>query len=305
MPGKKTNDEFIEEMKYLRPEVEVLGEYINSKNPILCRCLVSNVVWNPTPDALLHGKRCRICATNSRRNKRMKPHDVFIQEMNVKQPNMIVNGRYDGAWRKIECTCNICGVTDLYYPANLLYDGGCWTCGNRKISEKLSMPLEVFLEKLRSVNQDIKYIDGYIKGSDHVNVQCLKCEHTWSPQAKSLLQGVGCPICCQSHGERAIDMYLHDNNILHKHQQKYDELLGVNGGNLSYDFYLFDYNILIEYQGQYHDGTVKIQTEAEFKIQQTHDLLKKEYANSYDIKLVEIWYWDFKNINSILDEILK
>ena len=84
-------------------------------------------------------------------------------------------------------------------------------------------------------------------------------------------------------------------------QHKYDNLRGVNNGLLSYDFYLEQYNLLIEYQGQYHDGTARNQTKEQFEIQQEHDRRKKEYTKSHNIELLEIWYWDFDNIETILN----
>lgn len=93
----------------------------------------------------------------------------------------------------------------------------------------------------------------------------------------------GCPHCRKSKGELAISSYLRENHIAFVPYKKFDNLLGVRGGRLSYDFYLPDYNMLIEYQGEFHDGTANIQTEEDFKIQSEHDRRKAEYAreNNY------------------------
>jgi len=77
-------------------------------------------------------------------------------------------------------------------------------------------------------------------------------------------------------------------------------LIGVGGGNLSYDFYLPNYNLLIEYQGEFHDGTAIQQSKEKFKKQLEHDKRKREYADNHNINLLEIWYWDFDNIEKIL-----
>lgn len=39
-----------------------------------------------------------------------------------------------------------------------------------------------------------------------------------------------------------------------------------------------------------------------FKIQQEHDRRKRDYAKEHNIELLEIWYWDFNNIEQILSE---
>lgn len=302
MPRKRTHQEFISEMKEKRPEVVVLGEYINANTHVPCRCAISGETWSPLPYDVLHGSKCPTCALNGRADKRRKPHHQFLDEMRVKQPNLIVNTVYLGAWRPVECTCLICNTTKDYYPADLLYAGGCWTCGNKKIGEKLSMRLDTFLQKLSDVSTDIEYVDGFVNASSAVNVRCKICEHLWSPKAQSLLQGYGCPVCRQSHGEKAVDKYLHEHDIDHIHQKEFDGLVGLGGRNLSYDFYFPLYNTLLEYQGVYHDGTASNQTDVEFCKQQEHDHRKSEYAKNHSIQLLEIWYYDFDNIISILDD---
>ena len=236
MPRKRTHQEFINEMKEKRPEIVVLGEYINATTHVLCYCTISHDTWSPLPYDVLHGKKCPTCALKGRADKRRKPHQQFVDEMKIKHPNLVVNTQYRGAWQPVECTCLTCNTTKNYYPANLLYSG-CWICGNKKIGEKLSMELDTFLQKLSVVSPDIEYVDGFVNASSPVNVRCKICGHSWSPKAQSLLQGYGCPICRQSHGEKEIDKYLHENNVNHIHQKEFDGLVGVGGRNLSYDFY--------------------------------------------------------------------
>lgn len=98
--------------------------------------------------------------------------------------------------------------------------------------------------------------------------------------------------------------YLENKSISFEIHKKFDGLVGVGGRGLSYDFYLPDHNLLIEYQGEFHDGTPVCQTNEAFLTQQEHDARKKNYAKLYGIKLLEIWYHDFYNIDSILDTLL-
>ena len=84
----------------------------------------------------------------------------------------------------------------------------------------------------------------------------------------------------------------------------YSDLRGINNGLLTYDFYLPKYNLLIEYQGEFHDNSVSYQSEFDFALQIEHDNRKRQYTNDNNIQLLEIWYWDFNNIEKILDKIL-
>ena len=126
--------------------------------------------------------------------------------------------------------------------------------------------------------------------------------------ASNFTCGNRCPKCKESKGEKKIKEYLKNYSIYFIPQKTFPNLLGVGNGNLSYDFYIPDYNLLIEYQGQYHDGTAryKKETQEEYEErverQKEHDRRKKEYAKENNIKLLEIWYWDFNNITEILNK---
>lgn len=304
MPKKKTNEEFLNDLRLINQNVLPLEEYVNASTKIDILCLNCNNVFSASPDNLLHNKGCPICARKIRGLKRRKTHEKFIEEMEIKHPELIVNSMYTTSFDKVNCTCKICGNIFEGTPANMLYGSGCNECGNKKIGAKLTKPFLQFEEELYNVNQDVTILGEYVKQSSRIHVMCNVCGHEWSPIGTSLLLGFGCPMCANSHGEKRIDRYLHSLNISHEHQKEYDGLCGSRGGMLSYDFYLSDYNLLIEYQGEYHDGTVCNQTQEEFNRQVLHDKLKKEYAKTNNIELIEIWYYDYNNIETILNHYL-
>lgn len=69
--------------------------------------------------------------------------------------------------------------------------------------------------------------------------------------------------------------------------------------------------LLIEYQGIQHEKPIDFSGKGQdfslksFKLQQEHDKRKREYAKEHNINLLEIWYWDFDNIENILDNTLE
>lgn len=110
-----------------------------------------------------------------------------------------------------------------------------------------------------------------------------------------------CPQCSNtSRGEFIVAKVLSDNNVDFIKNKWYKHLVGVGGKRLSYDFYIKKFNTLIEFNGTYHDGSANRQTESQLKIQQEHDMRKRDYANKNNIKLIEIWYWDRDNVEEIL-----
>ena len=135
------------------------------------------------------------------------------------------------------------------------------------------------------------------KNEEHKDYE-IKCHH--------FTNGNRCKVCNESKGERKIREILNTYNINFIPQKEFLGLVGTSEWKpLSYDFYIPSLNLLIEYQGQYHDGTAKNQTKEQFLNQQEHDRRKKEYAKLHNIKLLEIWYWDFNNIEEILNKNVK
>jgi len=136
----------------------------------------------------------------------------------------------------------------------------------------------------------------------------VKCNYEWNSiiSNRTGCNANGCPKCNKSKGEKRIEKYFKENNFTESidyiPQKPFPKLIGVGYRQLSYDFYLPQYNLLIEYQGEFHDGTAHIQTEDDFKRQQEHDKRKKQYALDNNINLLPIWYWDFENIEKILDK---
>ena len=97
-----------------------------------------------------------------------------------------------------------------------------------------------------------------------------------------------------------------NNKIKYQSQKKFDTLLGLKNGHLSYDFYIESFNLLIEAQGIQHEKPIELfGGEEQFKIQQEHDRRKREYAENNGYRLLEIWYYDYDNIDEILDEFIK
>lgn len=83
--GKRTHEEFIKLISTKSPNIKILGKYINAKSKIHCRCKIDNYEWTPTPDHLLSGEGCPMCA-KIRRNQshKKKTHEQFIQACNEK-----------------------------------------------------------------------------------------------------------------------------------------------------------------------------------------------------------------------------
>ena len=146
------------------------------------------------------------------------------------------------------------------------------------------------------------------------NKDCVKCEECGKSFKRSLLNltkyntdMVICKNCHISKGERIIKDYLINNNFYFIHDEPYfKDLLSDLGRPLRPDFILPNERVWIEYNGEQHFEHIKRRmTKENFKRLQKHDELKNNYAKQHNWKLIRIPYYDFENIEEILNNILK
>ena len=113
-----------------------------------------------------------------------------------------------------------------------------------------------------------------------------------------------CPICNVSKGEQRIMDWLNNNNIKYIYDEPYfNGLLSPLGNPLRPDFIIEDRKIWIEYDGEFHFGE-RFKGDS-FEIMQEHDIIKDMYAIKNKWRLIRIPYWEFNNIEEILEKELK
>lgn len=61
----RTNEEYIDEVANINPDIEVIGAYINSNTPILHKCKIDGCEWLSRPSYILSGRGCPICHESS------------------------------------------------------------------------------------------------------------------------------------------------------------------------------------------------------------------------------------------------
>lgn len=301
---RKTHEQFLSQIKTVNENVEILSKYEKDNIKAKCRCRICGFEWESTPSNLLQGRGCKKCHFNNIKNKQTKSHEQFISELYDVNNSIKVLSKYSGIKNKVDCKCLIHNQTFVMSAEHLLRgETGCKECINVKNHLSGLKTHEQFIGELADINANIEVVGQYNGAKSRIEVKCLKCGHIWTPVASSLLCGTGCPCCKRSKGEERIERYLTDNNIKFESQKKFSDLR--NTLPLSYDFYIPEHNLLIEYQGQFHDGSASmIEKEKYFDKQQRNDRLKKDYAKNNHYNFLEIWYYDYKNIESIIDKFI-
>ena len=307
---QKTHFEFVDQVKEINADIEILGQYTNSKVKVKCRCLIDNYEWDANPPTLLKGHGCPKCAAKRISEARAKTHEEFIEALHMINKNIEVLDKYNGARNRIKCRCLVDGNEWETTPDNLLQGCGCSKCGDRSVSEKLRKTHEQFINELKEINSDIEVLDRYSTNNTSIRCRCLVDGNEWDVLPSSLLMGARCPKCSNkySKGEVEVDLYCKTN--LFKYEKQYRINKCRYKHTLPFDFAIFNKDeliALIEYQGQQHYEPVDFAGKGDgwalknFELQQKKDNIKRTYCKENNIPLIEIPYW-IEDIERFIDD---
>ena len=76
---KLTHEEYVEKVKDVNPNIEVLGKYINSSTKILHRCKIDGYEWYARPYNILNGRGCPKCKSS----KGEKAISIWLKEKGI------------------------------------------------------------------------------------------------------------------------------------------------------------------------------------------------------------------------------
>lgn len=103
-------DNFINHVKESNPHIEIIGEYIDTKTPIKCRCKKCGYEWNSLPTVLYRYRNCPLCKNQ-----------------------VVVKGKNDIATTNPELIPYFNNIEDAYSHCTInttRVDFKCPTCGN-------------------------------------------------------------------------------------------------------------------------------------------------------------------------------
>ena len=297
MPRKKTYEEvkdLFESKGYILLDTEYIDahtklRYICKKHP--------DIIQSTRYNSLQQGKGCPYCVG--------KAKHTFEEVKNYFEScgYTLLEDTYINANTRMKYQCPHHPTKELYIRYSDLRHGvRCPYCS--KVGRKTYEDIKDEFEARGYILVSSK--DEYVNTHSMLRYICPKHPNEINTISYyNFYNGEGCPHCRISKGEKKIKQWLNEQNIKFEQQYRFDNLKDKR--KLSYDFWLPAFNLLIEYQGEFHDGTINkinscLQTKDELISQQQRDNLKRQYAKEHDYQLIEIWYWDFDNIESILEK---
>lgn len=314
MPRRKTHEEFMREFYEKNThaqDIEILGTYINAQTKIKCKCKIDGYEWETRPNDLLREHGCPKCGYKRAAQKNAKTHEQFMKAFYKKTKHaqdIKILGTYVNTETKIKCGCKKCGYEWETRPADLLHGKGCPQCaGNVKLTQ------EEVINRLHQVNPDIEVLGTYNGNKTKIKVRCKICGHIWKALPNNLLKGSGCPKCNTSKGEKRITQYLDNLGMDYIYDKPYfKDLISTGGNPLRPDFIIPSLTMWIEYDGIQHynprdfrGGMNEQQLQEQFEKVQQNDQIKNQYAKANNWILVRIPYYEYDNIEQILDSYLE
>lgn len=134
----------------------------------------------------------------------------------------------------------------------------------------------------------------------YINCQIDINHDSYHISCSNFINGRRCSLCKFSKGEIAIYNWLYYHKYNFVYEMKFDGLVGYGKQLLSYDFFIPELNLLIEFQSEFHDGNGNYYIRKDLKKRIAYDNKKRKFAQQNNIELLEIWYYDYDNINEIL-----
>lgn len=198
---------------------------------------------------------------------------------------------------KLTIICSIHGPFNQI-PKNHLKGAGCQKCGRQVCGDVRRLTTEEFISRANQIHDNFyNYCKSvYISSRHKITIICP--EHgEFKQNAKHHMQGIACPLCNESKGEREIRLFLEQNKIKYIPQYKFADCKNIRP--LPFDFYLPDHNTCIEYNGKQHYILNEFFGKDNFELTQKNDKIKMEYCQNNNIPFIIVKYDEnvFKRLN--------
>ena len=289
-----------------KPFILISEKYVNKDENLIWKCLKEecNEEFNMTWHNVLKGQNCSVCRgmqvgiSNCLATKNPELSKQFHTIKNSFTIFDVSEFSNKFAW----------WICEKSHEWNAIISSrvtnGCPYCAGKLPSDDYNLLVchPKLCEEWNYDKNDKLPSDYCPKSNQSVFWKCNKCKYEWQALISNRTSNnLNCPLCTISKGEDIVAKLFKENDMNNIPQYKFPDCR--NKRSLPFDFYLPDYNTCIEVQGIQHYESVKyFGGEKAFINQQIRDQIKHDYCNKNNIKLIEIPYWDFNNIESILQK---
>jgi len=308
-----THPELIKEWNYDKNNIKPIDVLGGSRKKVWWKCKKGHE-WQDSLNHRTQGRKCHYCSGKKicQDNCLLATHPHSIKEWSNKnkiKPNEITYSSNKKVWWKCEK-----GHEWLSTPNSRIINNSireCPYCTNRKVCKDNCLKF-IYPELAKEWSNKNKLKPTDVLSGSHLKVwwECQKCKHEWITSIMSRSnKKSGCPVCNESKGEKEVAKTLEQLNIKYKREYRFKEL-----NRQPFDFAIFkkyarNPYAVIEYQGEQHYMILKygnkkkkglINAKKRLKEIQKRDMSKRKFCQNNNIKLIEIPYTDFNNIEQII-----
>ncbi|MDM0478650.1 hypothetical protein QTH27_12765 [Clostridium perfringens] len=278
-------------------------EYNFKKTKLNFKCECGNEFSTFWTEFTIGNKRqCNDCGLRKQGESSRKTDITFRKEVfDLVKSEYSLLSKYEKSSLKVKFKHNNCGNVFLMTPNSFLRGQRCPKC-----SGIIKKTTEIFKQEIFSaVGHEYTLLGEYKSNRTKTLIRHNKCNYNWEVRPDDFLKGQRCPKCQHTKGEQVISKWLDDNNFNYKSQYRIKECR--NKRPLPFDFAIFDreneLKLLVEYDGLLHFKKTTLNND--LKQQQLHDKIKNCFCKENKIELLRIPYWEFNNIENILESALK
>lgn len=213
---------------------------------------------------------------------RKKTEEEYTKELSIKNPNVILIGKYIGYNTKTLHKCLIHDCCWMVKPSSVLKGYGCELCHSERLSKSKYLTKDEYKKRLSKNNKSVVLIGEYYGAKKKTTHKCLIHNYLWDSLPSNMLKGYGCPICSKEKiHEKKIkqnDTYLHELEEINNSVIPLEKYKGANKKILhkckkcGYKFYSTPTNSL------YH-GCPKCANNIKRTTDEYREILAKNHSN--------------------------
>lgn len=285
--------------------------YKNANTPVDIICPDHGVFKMPYSAHYTLGRGCKKCKPN--KNYSESNHDKRKAEWENIIKNVWGDNKFDlsesGYVNSVSTVRIKCLEHNKYFEtkATILSRGfgGCEECiadKTKKRAREIHGP--TFIKNATQIHgkvYDYSKVD-YVNNTTAVEIVCTQHGSFFTTPDIHTNSMSGCPKCVSTSGEKKIQSILDAFNINHTFQY----MVKIDSRRYYFDFFVSTHNIMIEFDGKQHFEPIEFFGGSKsFALTQERDQRKNRYCRDHNIELVRIPYYDFDNIEAILESKLK
>lgn len=190
--------------------------------------------------------------------------------------------------------------------------GGCSFCRWEKVNDAKQQTPEGYLKEFnKKCGHILELLSDYKTSTTKIKVKDNRCGTILMMLPWNALNlDFYCPRCGGSRMENRVSLILEDLGKTNYPQHSFEDC--VNISKLRFDFVVYkdeteqEIETLIEVQGPQHERPVSFGQRDEEKMMEAfyvgleRDKIKKQYCKDNNIRLLELWYYDYKDFENIL-----